>query len=129
LQPKILTYCSEGLSLCFLLLAVVVLSSCSSLPDMKTGQKAYEDGNYATAKQHYEELAEFGVPEAKVELGRMYLYGRGVDSDPHKALSLFEEAQQSGKKTAASVLIPKAQAKIASNAEKEARAAARRNSG
>lgn len=100
---------------------MVLLGACSSMPDMKTAEKAYINEDYSSARNHYEQLSEFGYPKAKVELGKMYLYGKGVDADPQKALTLFEEAEAAGDDRYAPRLIPKAQEKIAKQAAKEAR--------
>lgn len=59
---------------------------------MRTGKQAYRDKDYETAFYHYERLSDFGLPAAKMELGKMYMYGRGAPADPQKALTLFEEA-------------------------------------
>jgi TPR repeat protein len=88
----------------------VALSACS-MPDMQTGNRAVKNQDYAAARANYEPLAEFGIPKAKTELGKMYLYGRGADADPQKALALFEEAKAKGDPGAAK-LIPKTQAQI-----------------
>jgi uncharacterized protein len=94
-----------------LLLLIISLSACAG-PDMRAGRQAYMDKDYATAHEHYYQLAEFGIPEAKTELGKMYLYGQGVAPDPERALQLFTEAEAMGDKRA-STLIPKAQKKLA----------------
>jgi TPR repeat protein len=53
----------------------------------------------------------------KSNWGKMYLYGRGTETNPQKALLLFEEAKADGSLTA-DRLIPKAQAKLGSTALK-----------
>lgn len=97
---------------------MVVLSACSNLPDMETGSRAYENQDYATARSNYELLAEFGIPKAKTELGKMYLYGRGAEADPQKALALFEEAKAKGDPNSAR-MIPKAQSQVGAMAFKD----------
>lgn len=100
------------------LFAVMSLSACAGMPDMNTAKNAYQNKQYDVAYANYNELAEFGLPQAKVELGKMYLYGRGTDKDPQKALSLFEEAQALGERRYAPRYIPKAQARVGAMALK-----------
>lgn len=91
--------------------AIMFALSACSMPDMQTGNRAVKNQDYAAARANYEPLAEFGIPKAKTELGKMYLYGRDADANPQKALALFEEAQAKGDPGAAK-LIPKTQAHI-----------------
>ncbi|MBP7722231.1 MAG: sel1 repeat family protein [Alphaproteobacteria bacterium] len=95
----------------FPMFAIMFALSACSMPDMQTGNRAVKNQDYAAARANYEPLAEFGIPKAKTELGKMYLYGRGADANPQKALALFEEAQAKGDPGAAK-LIPKTQAHI-----------------
>ena len=69
-------------------------SACSGSPDMRTAKQAELQNDYKTSVDHYQRLAEFGLPEAQVELGKYYLNGKGVEKDPKKALALFEQASQ-----------------------------------
>ncbi|GEM_PF-2352405 len=93
-------------------MTALVLGGCAHQPaDMNTGKQAYSDEDYDTAFAHYSELAKFGVPEAKTELGRLYLSGRGTKADPAMALALFEEAKQGGD-SRAERYIPGAQTKL-----------------
>jgi uncharacterized protein len=103
----------------FISLLAVMLTACNTPPDMRTAKKAYEKQDYTTAQRHYQELAEFGIPEAKNELGKMYLNGRGVEPDPQKALTLFKEAQKAGENTVSTRFIAKAQAKAGADAIKQ----------
>jgi TPR repeat protein len=89
---------------------------------MRTADNAIQKQDYATARRNYEQLSEFGMPEAKVALGKMYLHGDGVEVDPRKALILFQEAQAAGDNKVAPRLIPKAQAKIEAFDRRAARA-------
>jgi len=77
-------------------------TACTSMPDMKTAKYAEKQKDYETSIDHYQRLAEFGLPEAKVELGKHYLGGKGVEKDPQKALTLVKEAnaQKTNKSTA-----------------------------
>lgn len=102
------------------LIATLILTGCASQPaDMETGKRAYSNQDYTTAFNHYQRLAEFGVPEAKAELGKLYFYGRGTEADPAKALALFEEAAEAGETRTAPRYIPGAQAKVGALAMKQ----------
>lgn len=81
----------------------LLLSGCSTsemadmgFADMDTARQAYKDEDWDTARRHYERLAAAGFPRAKLELGKMHLYGKGMEKDPQKALALFEEAEGNG---------------------------------
>ncbi|MGZ9097908.1 MAG: tetratricopeptide repeat protein [Micavibrio sp.] len=77
-------------------------TACTNMPDMKTAKYADKQKDYKTSIDHYQRLAEFGLPEAKVELGKHYLGGKGVEKNPQKALALFKDAnsQKANKSTA-----------------------------
>lgn len=89
---------------------------------MGTAKTAYNNEDYQTARTNYEGLSEFGYPRAKIELGKMYLYGKGAEPDPQKALELFEEAHDAGETRAAAKLIPRARTKLGLAALKDQRA-------
>lgn len=101
-----------GMKAVVIMMAGVMLSACTSMPDMKTAKEAAARGDYQTAYYHYNELADFGMPKAKMELGKLYLYGNGVEADPEKALGLFEEARTLGDNKNAPRFIAKAQTKL-----------------
>ncbi len=69
-----------------------MLGACA--PDMKTAGRAYANDDFETARLQYEKLAAKGFPKAQVELGKMYLYGKGQEKDPEKALELFRKADR-----------------------------------
>jgi TPR repeat protein len=104
-----------------MILAALALPACGNLPDMDTAKSAYQAEDYQTARTNYEELSEFGFPRAKIELGKMHLYGKGTEPDPEKALTLFKEAYDGGEKVAAAKLIPRAQTKLGLAAIKDQR--------
>lgn len=95
-----------------LLTSVLLLPACSSMPDMNAGKRAADQKDYKVAYDNYAPLAEFGIPKAKMELGKLYLYGRGVEPDAQKALVLFEEAKTLGDTKSAPLYIAKAQTKL-----------------
>lgn len=88
------------------------MTGCGHHPDMETAKLADVNKDYETAVLHYRELANFGIPEAKLQLGRHYLQGRGVPQDPVQAIALFEEAGKNKRnpKIAQDVLNAKVQA-------------------
>ncbi len=71
----------------------IFLISCA---DMRTAEQAAQRADYRTAQAHYKELADFGIPEAKLELGLLYGKGRGIPQDSKKAVQLFQEAADAG---------------------------------
>lgn len=95
------------------LTATLMFTGCRHMPaDMETGKRAYQNEDYQTALNHYQQLADFGIPEAKTELGKLYLYGRGTKKDPKMALALFEAAEKAGDSRTAPRYIPGAKAKV-----------------
>lgn len=84
----------------FWICAVFLTTACSSMGDMETARRAALQGDYATASENYEKLAEFGLPAAQVERGKQYLYGRGEEKNPEAALAYFEKAADKGDKRA-----------------------------
>ncbi|MFP4313023.1 MAG: tetratricopeptide repeat protein [Alphaproteobacteria bacterium] len=101
--------------LTLLFLTPLILNACGHMPDMDTGWKAYKADNFDKAYAHYSELAEFGVPRAKIETGKILLYGKGSqDRDPERALQLFEQAKAEGEIRLGNLYIPRAKAKLGS---------------
>ncbi len=101
-------------------LMTVFLVGCNgNMPDMKTARLAYQEEDYQTAISHYQQLAEFGVPRARTELGKLYLYGKGTERDPARALQLFQEAEAAGETKYAPRYIPRAQARLVATGASE----------
>jgi uncharacterized protein len=75
---------------------LIGLTACAGVGDMNTAKKAAAKGDYQTAQTNYKNLADFGLPRANVELGKMYLYGRGVEKNPREALAYFQRARDAG---------------------------------
>ena len=69
---------------------VVLLAGCAA--DLDTADNAYKQGDYKTARAHWDELARRGFPEAETKLGEMKMTGTGVPADPKGAVRLFEHA-------------------------------------
>lgn len=77
-------------------LAVCVALSLSGCADMTTAKVAAKRGDYAEARNHLEELAEFGLPEAQTELGFLLTKdGTGV-TDYEKGRTYLEQAAEHG---------------------------------
>ena len=107
---------SSVLSVLYGALLLSMLSACSATPDMETARRAAAQQDYSTAMHHYTALSAFGMPEAKIEMGRMYMDGKGVPADPRKALTLFNEAAEAGDNRIAARQIPKAQRQLGAKA-------------
>src|SRR5690606_7653397 len=43
--------------------------------------------------RHFQELADFGMPEAQARLAKQYMWGKGVPKDRERALSLLVAAE------------------------------------
>jgi TPR repeat protein len=104
---------------CIALFSVLALTACTkNAPDYGTAKKAYKHENFQTSLHHYEGLAEFGMPEAYVELGKHYLWGKGVERDPERAMKYFRQAEEMGAGEYARRYIPRTEVKLASESLK-----------
>jgi TPR repeat protein len=78
------------------MMRIIVFSACFALTgcaDMDNAKQAVKAGDYQTARRHYKELAEFGLPEAKTEYALLLLKkGDGFTPDPKSARILLEES-------------------------------------
>jgi len=61
------------------------------------GWAAYQAGEFTSAKQSWQPLAENGDPSAQLNLGTLYDYGQGVNEDPAQALHWYSAAAEQGK--------------------------------
>lgn len=98
------------MSICYL------LSACANTPDMATAKHAEKQQDYKTSIDHYQRLADFGLPQAQMELGKYYLEGKGIEKNPAKALDLFQQASQSTQNSHVQDYIVKTQTQIGSQA-------------
>ena len=64
--------------------------------DFKTGEKAYQSGDYATALREWQPLADQGQAGAQYQLGLLYGNGKGVTKDDAKARLWHEKAAIQG---------------------------------
>ena len=68
-------------------LAAMELSKCYQEPEFQNYQRAYECAKLA---------ASHGVGEAELILGNLLLWGRGCEPDVHRAIEMYQRAQQHG---------------------------------
>ena len=64
--------------------------------DYQAGEDAYYRGDYATALQELQPLAEQGHAEAQEKLGNLYHYGEGVEKDYVEAKKWYRKAAAQG---------------------------------
>ncbi len=78
-------------------LALLLLTTTSALAaDFEKGKKAYDKGDYKTALQEWQPLAEQGHAEAQHNLGNMYNDGEGVTKDNHQAVFWYRKSAEHG---------------------------------
>lgn len=89
----------------------IILLTISILPfgtpafaDFQAGVDAYESGDYATALNEWNSLAEQGDARVQVLLGFMYGFGQGVTQDYKGGLKWFRLAAEQGNSDAHSAL-------------------------
>jgi uncharacterized protein len=72
----------------------MALQSCAD--GFMVGKTAYDSGDYASALQAWEPLAQKGDPRAQISLGRMYRKGEGVPQDYGAAVIWYHRAAEQG---------------------------------
>ncbi len=72
------------------------LLSIQALADLAAGQRALENGDYATALKEFLPLAKQGNASAQFILGTMYANGEGVPQDYTEAAKLYRLAAEQG---------------------------------
>ncbi len=65
-------------------------------PDLKTARAAAQAGDLESAVAHWRRLADFGIPEAQLELATRYANGNGVAQDKTEAERLMTRAADAG---------------------------------
>ena len=80
----------------FLTILAILLSSTAWSADFDAGQKAYNSGDYETALNEWQPLAETGHVTAQFSLGLMYANGFGVPFDNEQALKWYRLAADQG---------------------------------
>jgi TPR repeat protein len=64
--------------------------------DFKSGEKAYQRGDYATALREWQPLAKQGQAVAQYQLGLLSANGQGVPKDDAEARQWYEKAAAQG---------------------------------
>jgi len=76
-------------------LSVVCLTP-SVWADFKSGEKAYQRGDYATALREWQPLAKQGQAVAQYHIGLLHSNGQGVPKDDAEARQWYEKAAAQG---------------------------------
>lgn len=76
-----------------LCLALLIVSSFLQAEDLAAADEAFDRGEYATALELYQELADLQEPAATYRLGLMYEQGLGTDPNPVAAASWYQKAR------------------------------------
>ena len=84
----------------FLAIAIMALAVPASAGPFEDGLAAYQRGDYSTALQLWQPLAEQGDAIAQSNLGVMYEFGLGVPQDYVQAHMWFDLAAEQGSKKA-----------------------------
>ncbi len=101
---------SEGIAMRRLAFALAVwfaalaLSPAGALADFAAGVAAYDKGDYATALEEWQPLAEQGSANAQFALGALYYDGKGVFQDYREAGRWHRKAAEQGLASAQYVL-------------------------
>lgn len=69
-------------------------------PSLAAGKKAFDKGQFETAKKHFLPLAKKGNAEAQYMLGVIYSHAKGKDRDYQKAAQWYDKASIQGMKEA-----------------------------
>ena len=64
-----------------------------SAQDFFVGVAAFERGDYATALEHWQPMAEQGIAVAQNNLGVMYDHGLGVEEDDAQAVGWYRSCR------------------------------------
>ena len=73
--------------------AIMMVAACATDPN-RTGYKAYQSGDYVTARQELTPLAERGDDEAQLHLGLLYRDGLGVMPDHREAVKWLRRSAE-----------------------------------
>ena len=78
------------------LMAVALATAPAFSADYQKGQDAYDKGDYKTALQEWQPLAEQGNPDAQFNLGLIYYKGQGVLQDYKESVKWFTLSAEQG---------------------------------
>jgi len=81
-----------------------VLATPVAAQKIDAGRAAYEAGDYATALENFQPLAEQGNAEAQFNLGFMHANGQGVPQDYAEAVRWYRLAAEQGNAVAQAIL-------------------------
>ncbi len=81
-------------------MASEILSKYETSWNYQDGKRAYLQGDYTTALEKFEPLAESGHAESQYYLGMIYEEGRGVSKDTKAAIKWYLKAVQQGNRDA-----------------------------
>ena len=76
----------------------------STTDDYVIGLRWYDRGNYQNALQYWEPLVEKGDCDAKMQVGKMYFAGEGIDQNLEKAIELWKKAANGNQQKAQALL-------------------------
>jgi uncharacterized protein len=88
----------------FLFCLLLTISGAASADVLSEANRLLKDGAYGEAFPVFQMLASSGNAEAKLRLGQMYWYGKGLPADRAQGDRLFAEAAKSGNKEAADAM-------------------------
>lgn len=80
---------------CALSVLILALAGCSGIPDIQRAQQEAAAGNIAAARDQLEELAQFGITDAQIELGDLYA-DEDSEAAQAKALHWYRQAAEQG---------------------------------
>jgi len=87
---------SQIIAIGFVAVALFVGSMTAHAADLDAGVKAHERGDYTTAIQIFQQLANQGNASAQNALGNMYHDGKGVPQDYAVAVGWYRNAADQG---------------------------------
>lgn len=88
----------------FLFVLLLTVSGAAAADALSDADQLLANGAYGEAFPIYQMLAKYGNVEAKVRLGQMYWYGKGLAADRATADQLFAEAAHAGSASAKDAL-------------------------
>ena len=88
--------CHSILQVALFILIMSLLTVGLTQADYQMGMNAYKRGDYKTALEEWQPLAEDGAPKPQFNLGLMYDNGRGVAQNYGEALKWYRKAAEQG---------------------------------